>query len=189
MNKPNRFIGINYLDIDARMAVPPAYWLRRLHDFDPELVVFPSQQVPFAYVLARKARRTGGINAKMMEKGPGVFAPTPDTRFCVERRMLPVTLIYRHNAVSWSIDNIIAELKARDIWAVGGAAKAADLMDARDDKERQKIKDNIRQDFWNRSGEAWRSYQARTGARVSHGGTAAQAARRDKGGVIKQPSL
>lgn len=184
----NKFIGVNYLDIDSRMPIPPEFWLQRLYDFDSELVVFPSQQVPFAYVLARKARRTGGINAKMMEKGAGVFDPTPDTRFCVERKLLPVTLIYRNSTASWSIDNIIADLKARDIWAHGGAKKVADMLDTRDDTHRDTVKANIRKDMWDRSGDAWRSYQARTGARVSHGGTAAQAARRDKGSV-QTPSL
>lgn len=186
--KLNRFIGVNYLDIDSKMAVPPEYWLQRLYDFDAELVVFPSQQVPFAYVLARKAKRTGGINAKMMEKGAGAFNPTPDTRFCVERRMLPVTLIYRHNALAWSIDNIIADLKSRDIWAHGGAAKVADMLDAQDEKQQQTVKQTIRDDMYNRSGVAWRQYQTRTGARENPGGTAAQAARRDKGSV-QTPSL
>lgn len=160
----NPWIGINYLDIDAKMAVPPAYWLQRLYDFDAELVVFPSIQTPFAYVLARRAKRTGGMNMHdpMFEKA------LPDTKFCVARRLLPVSLIYRHSSASWSIDNIIAGLKARDIWAAGGAEAYADQADAADTQREQKQKAAIRDDFWNRSGDAWRSYQARTGQRSKY---------------------
>jgi hypothetical protein len=160
--RANRFVGINYIDRDAKMAIPPEYWLQRLFDFDSELVVFPSLQTPFAYVLARKARRTGGMNMN----DPAFEHATSDTKFCVARRMLPVSLIYRHNSNSWSIDNIIADLRSRDIWAAGGAEKVADRVDGEDANEEKRIKDEVRADFYNRSGDAWRSYQARTGQRT-----------------------
>lgn len=159
--EPNRFIGVNYLDIDSKMAVPPAYWLQRLYDFDADLVVFPSIQTPFAYVLARKAHRTGGMNIQ----DPTFAKAMPDTKFCIMRHLLPVSLIYRHSAVSWGIDNIIADLKARDIWAAGGGDAYADQADAADTKVENKNKADIRADMHNRSGDAWRSYQARTGQR------------------------
>lgn len=158
---PNRFIGINYLDIDSRMAPPPAYWLQRLYDFDADLVVFPSSQTPFAYVLARKAHRTGGMNMH----DPAFVGAMPDTKFCVMRHLLPVSLIFRHNATSWSIDNIIAELKRRDIWSAGGGDSYADQADAADTAAEASKKAAIRDDMNNRSGDAWRSYQARTGQR------------------------
>lgn len=160
----NPWIGKNYLDIDQKMAVPPAFWLQRLYDFDADLVVFPSIQVPFAYVLARRAHKTGGLNPQLPE-----FANAqPDTKFCLERRMLPVSLIYRHNAVSWSIDNLLADLRSRDIWAAGGGDAYADQADAADDAATAKVKAGIKDDFYNRSGDAWRSYQARTGQRNQH---------------------
>ena len=113
----------------------------------------------------------------------------PDTKFCITHHMLPVTLIYRHSSASWSIDNIIADLKSRDIWEAGGGDAYADQADAADDKVEAGKKKAIRDDMWNRSGDAYRSYTARTGSRVNPGGTAAQAARRDKGSVSKSPSL
>ena len=183
--KPNPWIGKNYLDIDAKMAVPPAYWLQRLHDFDADLVVFPSIQTPFAYVLARKARRTGGMNIH----DPAFSKAMPDTKFCIMRRMLPVTLLYRHNAISWSIDNVLADLRARDIWAAGGGDAYADQADAADATVEKKKKDAVRNDMWQRSGDAYRSYKARTGSRINPGGTAAQAARRDMGSGSKSPIL
>jgi hypothetical protein len=160
--KPNRFLGINYLDIDNKMATPPEYWLQRLWDFDSELVVFPSIQTPFAYVLARKAKRTGGMNMH----DPAFEKASGDTKFCLMRRMLPVCLIYRHNSNSWSIDNLLADLRSRDIWAAGGGEAFADRVDKEDADEEKRIKQQIRDDMWNRSGDAWRSYQARTGQRT-----------------------
>lgn len=160
--KPNRFIGINYIDRDSKMSVPPEYWLQRLYDFDADLVVFPSIQTPFAYVLARRARRTGGMNIH----DPAFEKASDDTKFCLMRRLLPVSLIYRHSTASWSIDNILADLRRRDIWAAGGGDGFADRVDKEDADEEKRIKDEIRKDMWNRSGDAWRSYQARTGQRT-----------------------
>lgn len=171
--KPNPWIGKNYYDIDAKMSIPPAYWLERLYDFDADLVVFPSIQVPFAYCLARRARKTAGINTGVLGEGA-----TPDTKFCLTHRLLPVTLIHRHSTASWSIDNIIAELKARDTWALGGSKKVADLMDANDEAHREKVRKQVRDDFYNRSGDAWRSYNLRTGSATAAGGTVAQQSRR-----------
>ena len=111
------------------LAAPPAWFLAELYAYDADLVVFPSIQVPFAYVLARKARRTGGMNLH----DPQFAQAQPDTKFCLMQHLLPVSLIYRYNAVSWSIDNILAELKARDIWTAGGADAYADQADAADD--------------------------------------------------------
>jgi len=160
--RPNRFVGVNYLDIDKKMSVPPEYWLQRLYDFDADLVVFPSIQTPFAYVLARKARRTGGMNMH----DPAFDKAASDTKFCVARRLLPICLIYRHSTASWSIDNLLTDLRSRDIWAAGGGEKFADRADAADNADDKKVRDNIRADMWNRSGDAWRSYQARTGQRT-----------------------
>ena len=160
-NEPNPYIGKNYLPRDGKMATPPAYWLQRLYDFDADLVVFPSIQVPFAYVLARKARKTGGMNAQ----DPQFADAPPDTRFCITQRLLPVSLVYRYNAVSWSIDNLLADLRARDIWAAGGADAYADQADAADTQRDARMKATLRDDMYHRSGDAWRSYQARTGQR------------------------
>lgn len=165
------------------MPAPPEFWLQRLYDFDNDLVVFPSHQTPFAYVLARRARRTGGMNAQ----DPAFAQSLPDTKFCVERHLLPVSLITRHSTASWSIDNILSDLRSRDIWAAGGAEAFADKADANDAADEQQIRDTTRADMYNRSGDAWRSYQLRTGAATAHGGTVAQATRRDKGSVHSQP--
>lgn len=160
-NEPNPYVGKNYIPDNVRMAVPPAYWLQRLYDFDDKLVVIPSRHIPFAYVLARRKQYTAGITDKAFEDS----IDQPDTKMCFRYGLVPVSIIYRIGSGTWSIDNIIRELKARDMWAVGGAEKMADIADAADKAEKAKIKKDIRDDMWNRSGDAWRSYQARTGQR------------------------
>lgn len=156
----NPFIGVNYLDLNSKMAVPPIYWLQRLFDFDHMLVVFPSFARPYAYVLARRRQLTRGLTDKALDE----TLTHPDTKAALAHDLVPVSLIFR-TGTGWSIDNIIASLKARDIWAHGGADKFADQMDAADTEAKRRQHAAIRDDMWNRSGDAWRSYQARTGQR------------------------
>jgi hypothetical protein len=158
----NRFVGLNYLPGNPRMATPPEFWLQRLYDFDAELVVFPSIHVPYAYVLARRARLSAGLSAQALAQ----VVDQPDTKFCLTNGLVPVTMIYRYSMASWSIDNIIQSLKARDIWAHGGGEKVADLLDNSEAAQAAKARKENRDDMWNRSGDAWRSYQARTGQRT-----------------------
>ena len=161
----NPFIGVNYLDDNRNMAVPPAYWLQRLFDFDAELVVFPSRYIPYAYVIARRRR----FGAKSLDTALAETIQQPDTKFCLSHQLVPVTLIYRTGSV-WSIDNIIRSLKARDIWEHGGGEKAADLVDAQEAAAEAATKKQTRDDMWARSGQAWESYQRRTGQRVTSSG-------------------
>jgi len=155
----NPYVGKNYIDDNQNMEVPPAYWLQRLYDFDADLVVFPSRYRPFAYVLARRQRHSAGVESKAL----AATIAQPDTKLCLERGLVPVSLIFR-TGVTWSIDNIIAQLAARDIWAHGGGEAAADLADAAEADAAAFEAKKTRDDMYNRSGDAWRSYQARTGA-------------------------
>lgn len=158
----NPWVGVNYLDTNHAMAVPPAFWLQRLYDYDAELVLFPSASVPYGYVLARKARMSGLAGQALANT-----VTNPDTRFCLARKLVPVTLITQIGSI-WNADPVIASLQARDIWAHGGGDAMADQFDAVDDKAKAKVKADIRDDMWNRSGDAWRSYQARTGQRTAY---------------------
>lgn len=162
-HEPNPYVGKNYIPDNARMETPPAYWLQRLWDFDDQLVVIPSRYIPFAYVLARRRKHTAGLTDAALE----ATVDQPDTRMCFRYGVIPISMIYR-TGTTWSIDNIIAQLKARDTWAVGGGEKMADLADAADEAIDKAQKKSIRDDMWNRSGDAWRSYQARTGQRNHH---------------------
>lgn len=161
--KANRFIGINYINDNSKTAVPPEFWLQRLYDFDNQLVVAPSRHVPYAYVLARRRRLTAGLSDKALES----TITQPDTKLCMQHGLVPVSLIYK-TGTNWDIDGIIRSLKSRDVWAAGGGEAYADKADEADEQARQKVRKDIRDDMWSRAGDAWRSYQARTGQRNRH---------------------
>jgi hypothetical protein len=157
----NRFIGVNFIPDNPKMAAPPEFWLQQLHDFDADLVLLPSRMIPYAYVLGRRRRFSAGLTDKAIAD----VSNQQDTVMCLHYGLVPVTMIYQIGTV-WNIDPILRSLKARDIWAHGGADKYADKLDDADATRDKKLKQSIRDDMWNRSGDAWRSYQARTGQRT-----------------------
>ena len=148
----------NYVNDNERMEVPPAHFLQRIYDYDAMLVLFPSRHVPSAYVMARRRQYGVGITDKALEGS----ITQPDTKLCLTLGLVPVCLVYKTGPV-WDTDAIIRTLMARDTWAIGGGDAAADLLDAQDDAAKKAIQAATRDDIWNRSGDAWRSYQARTG--------------------------
>jgi hypothetical protein len=162
MREGNVWVGVNYLDLNTKMATPPSHWLARLYDFDNMLVVFPSFAVPFAYVLARRRQLTAGLTDKALDD----TIQHPDTKRCLQFGLVPVSLIYK-TGDTWQIDKILQSLKSRDTWVDGDqtGTKYADMVDAVDAKHEAQTKKNIRDDMYARSGDAWRSYQARTGQR------------------------
>lgn len=162
----NRFIGLNYIDDNPKMAVPPVFWLQRLYDFDAELVVFPSRYMPYSYVLARRRRHGSGMDRALSET-----ITQPDTRLCLSRGLVPVTMITRdRQTAGWNIDPLIRSLKARDIWTHGGGEAMADQMDAADDAEEATRRSDLRNDMDARSGLAYVLYKRRTGQRVTSPG-------------------
>ncbi len=156
---PNPFVGRNYIPDNTRMAIPPAWFLQRIWDQDAMLVVMPSRKVPFAYVIARRKQFAPGLTEKAIGAQCG---EQPDTKMCVLYGCVPVCLMYK-TGPTWDADSIIRSLQARDLWAHGGPDKVADMLEAQEEAEKQKIRNQIRDDIWNRSGDGWRSYQARTG--------------------------
>jgi hypothetical protein len=166
-------VGINYYPEGMpHMAVPPEFWLQRLFDYDAELVVFPSRHVPYAYVLARRRRLRAPAVDKMLEN----TITQPDTKLCLARGFAPVTVIVRHSQGSWSIDNIIASLQARDIWAHGGGDAFVDKQEAAEEAEDQARRAALRDDLTNRAALAYQLYKRRTGQRISSSGVATKGA-------------
>lgn len=166
--EPNPWIGLNYIPDNENVATPPPYVLRQLWDFDSMLVMMPSRYVPFAYVLARRKQFSKGLTDKALEE----TITQPDTRLCLQHGLVPVTLIYKIGQ-NWNFDKVIADLRARDTWSFKADLQksldaAADQLDANDAENEARIKKQIRDDMWNRSGDAWRSYQARTGQRTAY---------------------
>jgi hypothetical protein len=169
----NPWIGITYIPDNPRMETPPAWFLQQIHDFDAYLVLLPSRLRPFAYVLARRRQLSAGLTDKAVEDSITVS----DTKMCLTYGCMPVCLIFK-TGPTWDADRIIRSLRARDLWAHGGADRVADMLEAQEDAEREKLRQEIRDDMWNRSGDAWRSYQARTGQRVSLNPTTTRTGRR-----------
>jgi len=151
-------LGSNYIADNAFAEVPPPYFLQRLYDQDAMLVVIPSRNVPSAYVIARKKQWGPGLTEAAID---AVYAK-PDTKMCVKYGCVPVCLMYK-TGTSWNPDPIIRTLQARDMWAHGGPEKVADLLEEQEAAAKIKTQKEIRDDLWNRSGDAWRSYQHRTG--------------------------
>lgn len=148
----------NFLTTDVDLGAPSPYFLQRMFDFDNMLVFFASRKTPGAYVVARRRQRTAGLGDQTFLRG----VTHPDTIICLTNGLVPVCLMYK-TGPSWDPDPIIRSLMARDMWAMGGAEKVADMLEEQEAKDKAKLQAEIRDDQWNRSGDAWRSYQHRTG--------------------------
>lgn len=157
----NPWIGITFIPDNPRMEIPPAWFLQQLHDFDGDLVMLPSRMRPFAYVLARRRRFSAGLTDRAVEDS----LTNTDTRMCLKYGLVPVSLVFK-TGPTWDADRILRTLKARDLWAHGGADKVADMLEEQEAAEKQKLRQQIRDDMWNRSGDAYRSYKFRTGQSV-----------------------
>ena len=93
----------------------------------------------------------------------------PDTCMVMQYGCVPVCLMFKHGPV-WSADAVLAKLKARDLWAHGGADKVADMIEADEATEEAQRAAAKREELWHLSGDAWRSYKARTGQSVINTG-------------------
>lgn len=157
-NEPNPWVGKNFIPDNPNMEVPPAYFMSRIWDQDAMLVILPSRKTPFAYVIARRKQFGPGLTEKAID---AVYAD-PDTKMCVMHGCVPVCTMFK-TGTSWNPDPIIRTLQARDLWAHGGADKVADMLEDQEDKAKEQVRKENRDDLWNRSGAAYRSYKARTG--------------------------
>jgi hypothetical protein len=148
----------NYIADNSKMPVPPAYFLQRIYDFDAMLVLLPSRVRAGAYVIARKKQFGPGLTEKAIDE----VYPNPDTKMCVLNGCVPVCMMFA-TGLTWDPEVIIRTLAARDIWAHGGPDKVADMLEEQESADAAATREAIRADLYNRSGDAWRSYQSRTG--------------------------
>lgn len=177
----------NWINDNSHMPEPPAWWLERLYFFDPKLVVIPSRQRPGAYILARRPTHSQGLDPVVKWMRNEHAEIPPDTMACHQHKVVPVCLMYQVGS-AWSIDNILERLSAGDTWAAGGADAFVDQIEEQEVVAEKKAQRSLWENMYQRGRDAYRSYTARTGSRINPGGTLAQADRRDKGGVIQQPS-
>lgn len=149
----------NWIADNSGAEQPAAHFLQRIYDFDSMLLILPSRATPGAYVLARRKQFGPGLTEAALGEG----GSNPDTRMCLAHSAVPVCMMFQAGDRTWNADLIIQKLRARDLWAVGGGDAAADLLESRESAEVATTRAAIRDDLYNRSGAAWRSYQARTG--------------------------
>lgn len=150
---------VNYIADNLKSEQPPQHFLQAVYDFDDKLVLLPSRMTPGAYVVARR-KQYGPIG-----EAKSIIADEflkPDTKMCLLHGLVPVCLMYK-TGFGWDATKLLARLAARDLWRMGGADKVADILEAREDKEKADLKASIRAEQWERSGDAWRTYQHRTG--------------------------
>lgn len=152
-------VNKTYIADTPTADVPPEHFLQAIADYDAMLVVLPSRLMPDCYVLARRKQKGPGLTERALLH----TAPNPDTRMCIAYNVSPVCLIRKPAGAAWAGWKIVERLKARDLWAHGGADKVADMLEEQEAQDEARLKQQIRDDLWARSGDAWRSYQARTG--------------------------
>ena len=109
------------------LAGPPTWFLRRLWEFDPSLVIVPSRQ-GFYYRLSQ--RRKLNLSEKMVRDALWQYS---DTQMLASYGLVPVTTILA--TVNWSNPYLFVELANRAPHRMGGAAKVNQMLDAQDQKD------------------------------------------------------
>lgn len=142
---------------------PASWWLKRLFDYDAELVVMPSVKEP-GYRLCRRTQHRPGLGKLAAIHGH------PDTIQMAAHGLLPVTTL-----TPWAVrndpDNVIRDLRARDTWRMGAAPGKADAVVDR--IESHEAVADVKKDaaYMDKldvlTGEAFRSLQFRNGSAVA----------------------
>ena len=168
MDEHNRF-G-NWIPDENRwnLEAPPQWWLQALWDFDNQLVVLPSRHQQ-RYLLARRRKYSAGLGDVAM-----LDNKHPDTNLCFVNHCVPIAPL--NFSGEWTL-TILDQLRERDTWAITGGPtstladpeaalnRLADAVDAADAKREAKINQQNREMFYQMGRDAWRSMQARIGAR------------------------
>jgi hypothetical protein len=142
------------------VAAPPQWWLQELLVFDDQLVVFPSQQVPYAYRLARRATRTAGFRSKTLREAD----PRPDTKMYAKHRLLPILTILPTSGWDHQVFQYLAD---RDIWRHGGAKRFTDTLEASEAAQVASLDRRHDDDLDERVRRSLEHLKRRTGQRIS----------------------
>ena len=151
----------NYIPDENKfhLAGPPAWWLRRLWDFDSSLAVLPSRQ-GFYYRLAQRRRPT--LSAAVVNEA--LFKES-DTRMLASYNMVPVTTILA--TANWSNPEMFEELRKRAPWrqfeSAAAAADAVEKQDAAFEAAKQRQIDANLNDV---AKDAWGMYNKKIGLRT-----------------------
>jgi hypothetical protein len=165
---------VNYIaDTNTwKLPEPPEWFLKRLYDFDALLVLVPSRvkvkgESP-AYLLCRRRQRTAGLGDVAM-----LDNKHPDTNMCYAHGLLPIgPLRFKKKGTTFTeagCESLLRELRERDTWrqadAAGGIDAFVDRIEAAEEAERKRVSAEVRDSFYHRARDAYRSLKARTGQR------------------------
>lgn len=139
----------NYLPAENpfHLAGPPEWFLRRLYEYDPSLVVVPSRQEA-VYRLCQ--RRKLDLASKFTQD---MMFQQSDTRLLASYGLVPVTSFLA--TVNWSSPQIFQELTRRAPWRMGGAEKFEGLLNEQDKRrdlaaahENEAMLEDLGKDAW-----------------------------------------
>ena len=139
------------------LAGPPDWFLARLYQYDPSLVIVPSRQGHFYRLCQRRPLRLPErvINDILKEES--------DTKMLASHSLVPVTTILA--TVWWDNPTIFEELTKRAPWRMGGAKKFTDLVEAQDQKREMdnKLRTDEHLDYLAK--DSWKFYNKLIGTR------------------------
>jgi len=157
----------NYLQTENpfKLAPPPAWWLTQLHDYDAELVVFPSR-LRMAYILARRRHFSNAIaeldtlDKNLVRQSAGMDGDILAMNNLIYVRHLIGDTVRRPAIFQW--------LRDHDGQANGGGEAVAKQIETVEEDAARRARQKMLVDLDCRSRDAWRSYQARTGRRSGY---------------------
>lgn len=147
----------NYIVDENRfkLAGPPKWWLTKLWDFDPSLVVVPSRQ-DCVYRLAQRRK----LNLPEHITNDALFNFS-DTKMLASYELIPVTTIIA--TANWSNPYMFVELGNRAPHRLGGHEKVNKMLEDQDCEEDLKVaaaNDKLTTHY---SKEAWKLYRKKIG--------------------------
>ena len=166
---------VNYVEDVNRwhLPTPPAWFLARLFDFDPDLMLVPSRTLIVgerpAYLLCRRRRRSAGFGDVAM-----LDNKHPYTNMCYTLGVVPIgPLRFKEGVNTFTQQGLVSlldELRGRDNWRVTGGDLSkgemlADMVEAQECKDEQAQRASFKDAIAHMARDAYRSLKARTGQR------------------------
>lgn len=139
------------------LAGPPSWFLDRLWDFDPSLVIVPSRQ-SFCYRLAQRRRLQLADHITQ-----DALWNQSDTKMLARYSLVPVTTIVA--TANWSNPYIFEELRRRAPWRMGGADAVNQMLDDQDTKDDLDQRAQTNEHITALSHDAWNLYRKKIGTR------------------------
>ena len=144
-------------DNPFHLAGPPAWWMKRLWDFDPSLVVIPSVQ-GFHYRICQ--RRPLDEKVKLVND----ISREGDSLMLAQFGLVPVTTLL--STARWDNPLMWNDLAERAPWRQGGAEAYIKKVEGIEAEKQLKI--NLENSERNTylAKDAWKMYQIKTGRRL-----------------------